>query len=140
MRRLLLAIGLILGLMLGLTAPVTAQDSRGNGIENAIQSQLDAFLADDYATAFSFASPAIQGLFGNADNFGLMVRQGYPMVWRPGDVRYLGRKTVGGRTLQNVLIRDRTGAVHVLEYEMIATEKGWQINGVRLIEPPEVGA
>jgi len=51
---------------------------------------------------------------------------GYRMTIRPGEIA--------------IAASDRAGAVHVLEYEMIATEKGWLINGVRLIEPPGVGA
>ena len=53
-------------------------------IRGVIQSQLDAFLADDVNTAFTFAAPNIKRMFGSAENFGRMVQNGYPMVWRPG--------------------------------------------------------
>ena len=54
-----------------------------------ISEQIDALRADDFATAFTFASPGIQRMFGSPARFGAMVREGYPMVRRPRDVRFL---------------------------------------------------
>lgn len=135
MRR--LALGLIGALLIAASA--FAQDTRA-GITATIQGQIDAFLADDFDTAFTFASPAIKGIFGTSDRFGSMVRQGYPMVWRPGSVRYLDLEDRAGALYQKVLITDAQGVPHLLEYQMIETAEGWQINGVRVIPAPEVGA
>jgi len=107
-------------------------------VQDTISEQIEAFKADDFATAFSFASPLIQGMFGTADRFGLMVRNGYPMVWRPDDVQFIGQEERGGLTYQKVMIRDQKGVFHTLEYEMIPTADGWQINGVQMIAAPEV--
>ncbi len=109
-------------------------------IEATIGAQIKAFLADDFGEAFTYASPMIQGMFGNSENFGRMVRQGYPMVWRPGDVQYLELREIDGALRQKVLIRDRVGGVHLLEYEMIQTGDGWRINGVRILEAPDLSA
>ena len=109
------------------------------GIEGTIQSQIDAFLADDFATAFTFASPNIQGLFGSADRFGAMVRGGYPMVWRPEDVQFLELRDLNGRLWQKVMVRDQAGGFHVLDYQMIETAEGWRINGVQLLPAPDLG-
>ena len=117
-----------------------AQDARNLEIEGTIQGQIEAFLADDFAAAFAFASPNIRRIFGNSDSFGSMVRQGYPMVWRPADVRFLELRELGGRTLQRVMIRDQAGIFHVLEYQMLVGENGWQIDGVRIVPKAEVGA
>lgn len=125
---------------LGLTAAAAAQETRNAEIEGVISSQIEAFLADDFATAFTFASPNIQGMFGSSDRFGVMVRQGYPMVWRPGDVSFLELKEVGPYQMQRVLIVDREGVPHMLEYQMIPSENGWKINGVILLRAPAVGA
>jgi hypothetical protein len=135
MRR--LALGFIGAVVMAASA--VAQDARA-GITSTIQGQIDAFLADDFATAFTFASPAIKGIFGTSDRFGSMVRQGYPMVWRPGSVRYLDLEDRAGALYQKVLITDAQGVPHLLEYQMIETAEGWQINGVRIIPAPEVGA
>ena len=82
MRRILLSA--VLAAAAALTVlPAHAQQARDPAIESTIQNQFDAFLKDDVGTAFSFASPNIKGLFGTPENFGPMVRNGYPMVWRP---------------------------------------------------------
>jgi hypothetical protein len=109
-------------------------------IRGVIERQITAFQADDFAAAFTHASPGIKGMFGSAERFGAMVRQGYPMVHRPDEVRYLGLRTESGRQVQRVMIRDAQGRVHFLDYEMIETEGGWQINGVRLLPPQGAGA
>jgi hypothetical protein len=116
-----------------------AQDAQ-SAITATIQSQIDAFLSDDFETAFTYASPTIKQLFGTSERFGMMVRQGYPMVWRPGAVRYLELEEKGGGLFQKVLITDGQGVPHLLEYQMIETADGWQINGVRILEAPQVGA
>lgn len=135
MRRLVLAA--VLGLAL---AGGAAADDR-SAITGTIQSQIDAFLADDFATAFTFASPAIKRLFGTSDRFGTMVRQGYPMVWRPAEVTFLETEPfASGGYLQRVLVTDQSGVPHLLEYQMIDTPDGWQINGVRILRAPQVGA
>lgn len=123
-----------------LALPLGAEEPRNPAIEGVIQSQIEAFLADDVETAFTFASPNIQGLFGTPERFGMMVRQGYPMVWRPADVRYLELAEIGGQIWQQVMITDQAGAVHMLGYQMIETGAGWQINGVRILQAPRVGA
>lgn len=79
-------------------------------------------------------------MFGAAERFGAMVRQGYPMVHRPDEVRYLDLRQEGGRQVQRVMIRDAAGRVHFLDDEMIEAEGGWQINGVRLLPPQGMGA
>jgi len=117
-----------------------AQDARAPAIQTTIQDQINAFKVDDFGTAFSFASPMIQGMFGTAQNFGMMVQRGYPMVWRPEDVRYLDLSEKGGRLFQKVMIRDQNGALHMLEYQMIQVNGAWQINGVQLLPQPDLGA
>lgn len=121
----------------GLAGAAPAQQAE---VENVIRHQMDAFLADDFETAFSFASPTIKQLFRTPGNFGVMVRQGYPMVWRPADVTFLGLEPSGATAVQRVMIQDREGAVHVLAYEMISTADGWQIDGVRLLPATDVSA
>ena len=130
MRSLILALALILGT----GASVSAQSSE---IEATISNQITAFKADDFAQAFTFASPTIQQLFQTPENFGRMVRQGYPMVWRPADVRYLELREISGELWQKVMITDADGAVHVLDYRMQKSESGWKINGVQILAQPE---
>jgi len=81
----------------------------------------------------------IKGIFGTADNFGMMVRNGYPMVHRPAEVRMLEQRQVSGATVQRVLITDAQGRSHVLDYQMVETPDGWQINGVTLVPSGGLG-
>jgi hypothetical protein len=69
-----------------------------------------------------------------------MVRQGYPMVWRPADVRFLELREIQGNLYQRVMIRDAAGRLHLLDYAMGQTDRGWRIRGVQLLRPPEAGA
>ncbi|MBN2628999.1 MAG: DUF4864 domain-containing protein [Rhodobacteraceae bacterium] len=124
-----------LSLTLTLSCPAQAQEG---DIQSVIRSQTEAFLQDDFATAFTFASPTIKRLFGTADNFGTMVRQGYPMVHRPADVKMLDLRNIDGVLRQRVMITDQKGRTHLLDYQMVETAEGWQINGVQLL--PSVGA
>ncbi|WP_171130761.1 MULTISPECIES: DUF4864 domain-containing protein [unclassified Ruegeria] len=126
MRNLLLAVFL----SAGLTSAALAQSDE---IEANIAAQIQAFKADDFATAFTFASPNIQRLFQTPENFGAMVRNGYPMVRRPADVRFLELREISGTLWQKVMITDGSGQVHLLDYQMIQRENGWKINGVQLL-------
>jgi len=117
-----------------------AADDDAPAIRGVIQAQVDAFLRRDAATAFGYASPMIRGMFGTPDNFGLMVRQGYPMIWAPSRVEFLGLREVGGRPYQRVLFRDAAGAIHLFDYEMVEGPEGWKINGVFPVAPEQAGA
>jgi hypothetical protein len=130
---------LVTTLTAGLIATAPRAGEPAEAIRGVISGQIDAFRADDFATAFTFASPTIKRLFGTSERFGEMVRSGYPMVWRPADVRFSGLRDRGGRMVQDVLVIDQAGAPHVLEYEMIETEGGWQINGVRVRRAGDAG-
>ncbi|UWQ35057.1 DUF4864 domain-containing protein [Leisingera sp. M527] len=105
-----------------------------------IGSQISAFLNNDTETAFSYASPLIRRIFGSPDHFAEMVRQGYPMVWRPAEVRYLDLREVAGSHWQRVMITDTKGRVHLLDYQMVNLESGWKINAVQLLNGHAEGA
>ncbi|MGY6696554.1 MAG: DUF4864 domain-containing protein [Roseinatronobacter sp.] len=129
---------LFAGLLVCLLLPFTAQ-AEEDAIKRVITQQLDAFLADDFETAFTYASPGIKRLFGSVQRFEQMVRDSYPMVHRPAEVTLLDQRSQSGRTEQRVMIRDQLGRLHMLSYQMVETPEGWQINGVALLRAPEVG-
>lgn len=128
--------GIIFGFLTFIT-PAWAQDS--GAIEDVIANQLSAFNDRDVETAWSFASPMIQGMFGNPQNFGSMVEQGYPMVWTNADVQFLELRQIVGQFYQKVMVRDTAGQRHVMEYTMVETPAGWLINGVSELPMPDVG-
>lgn len=129
MNRFILAAVFVIAGVLG----VQAQDAE---IRDTITEQLEAFKADDFAKAFTFASPSLQGFFQTPDNFGRMVNQGYPMVSRPRGFDYLELRNEGGTYWQKVQITDSKGRFHVLEYRMEQTPEGWRISGVQILDAP----
>jgi hypothetical protein len=116
----------------------TAAQAQDATIEDVITDQLQAFVDRDIAGAWEHASPMIQGMFGTPENFGMMVRNGYPMVWDNSDVRFLDRTEFQSRTRQEVQIQGPQGLFYILDYQMIETTDGWWINSVQVIPTPDV--
>ena len=75
------ALVLLAALLIGLAAPARAADDVA-AAQNVIRSQVDAFSHDDAAAAYSYAAPAIQDIFPQADIFMSMVRDSYAPVYR----------------------------------------------------------
>ncbi|WP_316015893.1 DUF4864 domain-containing protein [Roseobacter sp. HKCCA0434] len=107
-------------------------------VRDVIAQQIDAFGREDLDGAFTHASPMIQRMFGGPERFGAMVRQGYPMVWRPTSLRFGLTRSEGETVYQQVILGDARGNSHVAEYELIELEGVWRINGVQLL--PDAGA
>lgn len=130
--------GLAVCLVLAFSAlPVAAQDG---GPGDVITRQFEAFRQGDMEAAFSHASPTLKRIFGSSQTFGSMVRQGYPMVLNPDQMRLLDLREEGARLVQRVEVIDRKGVVHLLDYDMVETEMGWKINGVQFVQAPPVAA
>lgn len=125
--------GTVLSILLAFGA--AAQQSE---IEGTISSQLEAFKGDDFEKAFTFATPTLQQLFQSPQNFERMVTQGYPMVWRFSEFRYLELAERDGAMFQKVQITDAEGVTHILLYRMQQTQAGWRIGGVQILK--SVGA
>jgi len=136
MRRLTLTLVLTVMMAAGLA---TAQDDVDD-IRAVISEQIEAFKADDFDRAFTYASPNIKRMFGDSARFGRMVREGYPMVWRPADVRFSSLSEDDGRIVQSVLMTDAGGALFIVDYEMVPEGDSWRINGVRVRRSSAAGA
>ena len=128
-------LGLVLAL--GLAGGAFAQDSEIKGV---ISDQIEAFKADDFEQAFTFAAPSIRQIFRTPENFGTMVRRGFPMVWRPADVTFLELRDQAGVLIQTVRIKDSEGATHLLAYSMTQAEGEWKISGVQILEAADLTA
>jgi hypothetical protein len=137
MRLAALLFAVTLALPASLSLPAAAQEAP---IQQTIRNQIDAFQADDFARAFTFASPNIKGLFQTPENFGAMVKNGYPMVYRPAEVEMQDLREIAGNLWQRVRITDQAGAGWFLDYMMVETPEGWQINAVQIMPAPDVGA
>lgn len=117
--------------------PAWAQEE---SIQSTINSQIEAFRASDFETAFTFASPTIQQMFRTPANFGSMVVTGYPMVVNPATVEMQDLREVGGALWQRVRVTDQKGQAFLLDYQMIEGPEGWLINAVQLQKAADVGA
>lgn len=134
---------LILSVAIGLATvlPVASQEllPPNPQIEAVIGSQLDAFRTEDVLEAWQYASPSIQGQFGDVQNFGRMVEQAFPMVWQPGQVAFIDLQTLGAMIVQRVEVVDQAGNLHYLGYSMVELAEGWRINGVQILRAPDIG-
>lgn len=107
-------------------------------IRSIIQGQVDAFRRDDGAAAFDYASPMIRRLFGTPEIFMDMVRQGYPMVYRPRVFDFADIVMLNGAPTQKVLVVGPDGKRHMAFYPMTQLPDGsWRIDGCYLQAPDE---
>ena len=107
-------------------------------IQKVISDQIAAFQRDDGTEAFSYASPNIRRMFGNADTFMRMVRQGYPSVYRPQSFEFQEVVEIEGRLVQDVLFVGPSGEVEIGSYLMERQPDGtWRINGVVMRKAPD---
>ena len=72
---------LLCAFLLTLACPARAADNVA-AAQSVIRSQEQAFSRDDAAAAYSYAAPAIKGIFPRAEIFMSMVQQGYAPVYR----------------------------------------------------------
>jgi Domain of unknown function (DUF4864) len=111
---------LLAALLLGLAAPVRAADDVATA-QGVIRSQVEAFSRDDAVTAYSYASPAIQNMFPQADIFLAMVRRSYAPVYRHKSFEFGEARAMDGKIAQVVHIVDADGvpweALYTLELE-----------------------
>ena len=99
-------------------------------IQAVVQAQLKAFAADDAALAFSYATPRIRKMFGDADTFLAMVRTSYPVVYRPASTSFFQPEKANGAWVQRVQMSDSQGAVWQATYALELQRNGsWRING-----------
>lgn len=94
-----------------------------------IEAQLEAFKQGDGPKAFSYATPNIQTMFGDADTFMQMVRDGYDVVYRPASVRFVKFETDGMNALHAVQMIDRQKTLWNVYYVLQKRPDGtWRIS------------
>lgn len=117
---------LIIALLVGFAHDLRAGDDAGPA-QAVISSQLEAIGRDDAAAAYSYAAPAIQGLFTRPDIFMSMVRQSYAPLVRPKRVEFGKSAVSDGKIAQHVHIVDSDGvaweALYTLEQQPDGTVK-----------------
>jgi hypothetical protein len=112
--------------------PVSKGDTKK--IRSVIQAQLDAFARDDAQRAFSYAAPGIRKMFGSPERFLAMVREGYPVVYRPASVGFLAPEANGATVIQAVEMADGEGTLWVAVYQLERQRGGaWRITSCELM-------
>lgn len=102
-------------------------------VRAVIQAQLDAFAADDARRAFSYAAPGIRQMFGTPQRFLEMVREGYPVVYRPASVGFLKPEANGRTVIQAVEMADAEGTLWVAIYQLERHRGAWRITACELV-------
>src|SRR5260370_22016953 len=114
------ALALVAAFLIGLSAPTRAADDVA-AAQNVIRSKLDAFGRDDAERAYSYAAPAIQKIFPQAEIFMSMVRNSYAPVYRHKSFEFGEVRASDGKIAQQVHIIDDDGvrweALYTLELE-----------------------
>jgi hypothetical protein len=89
--------------------------------QSVIRAQEQAFIRGDAAAAYSYAAPAIHGLFPQANIFMSMVQNNYAPVYRHRSFEFGEARVEGGWIAQRVHIVDDNGeaweALYTLEQE-----------------------
>src|SRR6195952_5216553 len=128
------ALILLATFFIAFTAPACAADDVATA-QNVIRSQEQAFSRDDPAAAYSYAAPAIQGTFPDAETFMAMVRNNYAPVWRHKSFEFGEARVADGKIAQRVHILDAEGvpweALYTLELQPDGTLK---ITGCMLLK------
>jgi len=133
---------LILAFALGSAAAPAQEaglsDADRGAIRDIIGRQVEAFRRDDGAAAFGLASPSIQRMFGSAEIFMDMVRQGYQPVYRPRMFDFAEIVDLHGQPAQKVHVIGPDGRPVTAWYPMTRLPDGsWRINGCFLQAPDD---
>lgn len=145
LQRWLSIIGFLTALAFGFAAPsAAAAESAAVSLAEAkqvravIEAQLKALAADDATAAFALAAPAIREQFGSADRFIAMVRNGYPVVYRPASVAFLKPERAERRIIvQAVHLTDADGTLWLARYQLERqADRTWRISGCE-VSPAE---
>jgi ketosteroid isomerase-like protein len=128
----------IAAVLLGFIAPAAAQsEADRSAVQAVIGQQLDAFLSDDAATAYSFAAPNIQTMFPTQDRFMELVQQGYQPVYRSKSRSFGELKETAMGLEQTVDLVDAAGEFWTAVYTLQRQPDGsWKISSCVLVKKP----
>ena len=112
---------------------LSAKDEKA--VQAVVQSQLAAFARDDADKAFSYAAPELRKTIGNASAFMAMVKNSYPVVYRPASVAFLKAEGSGDDIVQKVQMLDASGTSYLAVYSLQRQkDKTWRISGCTVVE------
>ena len=113
--------------------PLSTKDEKA--VQTVVQSQLAAFAKDDGDKAFSYATPELRKSIGSSAAFMSMVKNGYPVVYRPAAVVFLKAESVDTDVIQKVQMQDASGASWLAVYNLQRQkDNSWRISGCVVVE------
>jgi hypothetical protein len=106
-------------------------------IEDAVRTQIRAYVARDAEEAFATLVPSTQRFFGKPDKFLRSIAQEVPTMLDVRRFAFLGVEQIGDRIVQQVLITDSTEHEWLAEFQL-EQRKGddWRIKGCILQATP----
>jgi hypothetical protein len=121
-------------LLLALASPASAGEDV-TAAQAVISAQAEAFSHDDAAAAYSYAAPAIHGLFPRPDIFMFMVQNNYAPVYRHKGFEFGEARVEDGWIAQRVHIVDANGEAWEALYTLEAQPDGsFKITGCSLLK------
>ena len=116
--------------------PVAYAEDPVQTAQSLIEQQIEAFLHDDAATAYTFAAPGIKALFPDKDSFFSMVKKSYQPVYHPGNYAFGKSRAIdnGAIVYQEVLITGTDDRDWTAIYQITRQPDGsYKINGVQIL-------
>ena len=127
--------------LLGSAARAAVSVEDAEAVQATVRAQLAAFVAEDADLAFSYAAPNIRSLFQTPERFMAMVRQGYPVVYRPAASLFLKAKALDAAVMQPVQLRDSSGKSWLAMYTLQRqADASWLISACVLMPDGSIGA
>ncbi len=132
----------LLAVCLGLCSVAASAQSGppdGRAIRQVITAQIEAFRHDDGNAAFSYASPHLRSMFGDAPTFLAMVKSGYAPVIDPQSVSFGALEQHDGQLIQHVELVGPNGEGALALYTMEREPDGtWRIAGCELVKSERI--
>ena len=103
-------------------------------VRAVVEGQLAALAKDDAVKAFSFAAPNVRETVGTATRFLAMVRNSYPMIYRPASTAFLKPEGHDDQVIQRVQMLDAGGNAWLAIYSLQRQkDKAWRITGCKVV-------
>lgn len=138
MRRFILCLYLVIFAVATTARAEMPGDADKAAISAVIESQLQAFAADDGPAAYAHAAPIVTSVFPTVEGFMAMVKGGYQPIYRNSEHRFTELETDSlGRPAQRVVLRGLDGKSYEAIYAMEKQADGsWKIAGVVMVVLP----
>jgi hypothetical protein len=97
---------------------------------SVVETQLAAFRAADYSSAYRHAASGVQQKF-TVPQFEAMIRRDYGPITNAQRIEFGGVEVNGSAAIVQVFFTDENDSVRSFLYSLIAEGDSWKINGVQ---------